>query len=78
MRLDILKAYLKYKLGFTVGLPAFSIRAIKECENGEPMVDIKKSNVKLFFGDRLTKEKNVFLRKSVVDKIINAAKQLPA
>lgn len=78
MRFDVLKAYLKYKLGFTVGLPAFSIRAVKECENGEPMVDMKNSNIKLFFGGRLTKEKNVFLRKSVADKIINASKQLPA
>jgi len=77
MRFDILKAYLKYKLGFTVGLPAFSIRAVKECENGEPMIDIKKSGIKLFFGGRLDKDEKVFLRKSVADKIVSAAKLLP-
>lgn len=54
MKLAILKAYLKYKLGFSVGLPAFVINTVKECDNGEPLVDIRKADIKLFFGGRAT------------------------
>lgn len=77
MNLRILKAYLKYKLGIVNGLPAFVINAVNVCENNEPLVDIKKSKITLFFGDRLKTEKKVFLRKSVVEKIISGAKFLP-
>ena len=63
MRLNILKAYLKYKLGLTVTLPAFVINNIKEQDNHEPLVDIKQSDTILFFGDKLKNEKQVFLRK---------------
>lgn len=78
MRFDVFKAYLKYKFGLTVGLPAFVINNVKECDNGEPLVDIKKANVTLFFGGRLTKEKEVLLRQSVANKILTASKSLPA
>ena len=78
MKIDILKAYLKYKLGLTVGLPAFVINSVKEYDNGEPLIDIKKVNVTLFFGGRLEKENKVFLRKSVADKIVKAAQSLPS
>ena len=77
MRFNGLKAYLKYKLGFTAGLPAFVINGVKECENNEPLVDIKNADVVLFFGDRLKNEKQVLLRKSVAEKIVNASKKLP-
>lgn len=77
MTIDILKAYLKYKFGLVAGLPAFVINSVKECDNGEPLVDIKKSGLQLFFGGRLTKEEQVFLRKAVADKIISASKSLP-
>lgn len=77
MRLNILKAYLKYKLGLTVTLPAFVINNIKEQDNHEPLVDIKQSDTILFFGDKLKNEKQVFLRKTIADKIEKAAKELP-
>ncbi len=78
MRFSVLKAYVKYKLGLAAGLPAFVINGVKECDNGEPLVDIKKANVKFFFGGRLAKEKEVLLRQTVADKIIKAAGALPA
>lgn len=77
MRLDVLKAFLKYKLGITVGLPAFVINSVAECDNNEPLVDIKSENSSLFFGGRLESENKVFLRKSVADKIMLAAQSLP-
>ena len=75
MKFGILKAYLKYKLGITWGLPVFVIRNVQEIDNGEPLVDLRKLKTKLFFGEKLKKE--VLLRKSVAEKIENAAKSLP-
>jgi D-alanyl-D-alanine dipeptidase len=77
MRFDIMKAYLKYKLGLTWGLPVFVIRNVQEIDNGEPLVDLRKLKTKLFFGNRIVNEKEIFLRKSVAEKIENAAKSLP-
>lgn len=77
MQFDILKAYLKYKLGLTWGLPTFVIRNVQEIDNGEPLVDLRKLKTKLFFGGRLEKETEILLRKSVAEKIKNAAKSLP-
>lgn len=70
-------AYLKYKTGLSGTLPAFVINGVRVSENNEPLVDIKKCGVDLFFGDRLKNEKSVFLRKSVADKIVRVAKSLP-
>ena len=78
MKIDILKAYLKYQLGLTVGLPAFVINSVKEYDNGEPLIDMKKLDVRLFFGGRLEKENEVFLRESVADKILKATQSLPS
>ena len=68
MKIDILKAYLKYKFGLAAGLPAFVINSVKECDNGEPLVDIKKSGLQLFFGGRLTKKNKFFYAKLLQTK----------
>jgi D-alanyl-D-alanine dipeptidase len=77
MQIDILKAYLKYKLGLSWGLPTFVIRNVKEIDNGEPLVDLRKLKTKLFFGGRLENEAEILIRKSIAKKLENAAKSLP-
>ena len=77
MRFRKLIAYMKYNAGLTATLPAFVINDVKVRENNEPLVDIKKSDCTLFFGDKLKNEKSVFLRKSVANKINSIAKSLP-
>lgn len=70
-------AYIKYKMGMMLTLPASSINKVNISENNEPLVNIKNADVKLFFGDRLKNEKQVLLRKSVADMLFKAAKSLP-
>lgn len=68
---------MKYNAGLTATLPAFVINDVKVRENNEPLVDIKKSDCTLFFGDKLKNEKSVFLRESVANKIKSIAQSLP-
>lgn len=77
MQFKIIKAYLKYKLGLTNTLPAFVINSVKECDNKEQLVNIKKEKIFIFFGKRLKSKKQVFLRESVVKKLIHASHLLP-
>ncbi len=68
---------MKYNAGLAATLPAFVINDVKVKENNEPLVDIKKSDCTLFFGDKLKNEKSVFLRESVANKINSVARSLP-
>lgn len=69
--------YLKYKTGLRSTIPGVVINAVPVHENNEPLVDIKKADAGLFFGERFKNEKSVFLRKSVAEKLIKAAGSLP-
>ena len=69
--------YLEYKTGLRSTIPGIVINAVPVHENNEPLVDIKKAGVVLFFGERLKGEQSVFLRKSAAEKLIKAAGSLP-
>ena len=72
-----LVSYLEYKTGLRSTIPGIVINAVPVHENNEPLVDIKKAGVVLFFGERLKGEQSVFLRKSAAEKLIKAAGSLP-
>lgn len=77
LKIKRLVSYLEYKTGLRSTIPGVVINAVPVHENNEPLVDIKKADIVLFFGERFKNEKSVFLRKSVAEKLIKAAGSLP-
>ena len=68
--------YFMYKLGLRDTIPARVINDIEINENNEPLVDIRKDNT-LFFDDKLKNKKEIFVRKTVYEKLKEAQKYLP-
>ena len=68
--------YLMFKLGLRDTIPARIINNIEINENNEPLVDIRKDNT-LFFDDKLKHKKEIFVRKTVYEKLKEAQKYLP-
>lgn len=68
--------YFMYKLGLRDTIPARVINDIEINENNEPLIDLRKDN-SFFFDDKLKYKKEIFVRKTVYEKLKEAHKYLP-
>lgn len=68
--------YILWRLGLRKTIPASIINNIQIKENNEELVDIRGDKT-LHFSSDLKQRKNVYLRKTVYDKIKQAQKMLP-
>jgi len=68
--------FLLYKLGIRDTIPAQIINRIPIVENKEDLVDIKQDKT-LFFGDKISNRNEIFLRKTVYQKLKEAQSYLP-
>ena len=69
--------YLCYKAGVRPTIPGAVINSVPVLEKKEQLIDIKKADARLFFGGRLEKETQVFLRKSAAERLVKVAASLP-
>ncbi len=68
--------YILWRFGLRKTIPASIINNIQIKENNEELVDIR-GDKNLYFSSELKQRKNVYLRKTVYDKIKQAQKILP-
>ena len=68
--------YILWRFGLRKTIPASIINNIQIKENNEELVDIR-GDKNLYFSSELKQRKNVYLRKTVYDKITQAQKILP-
>ncbi len=68
--------YLMYRLKLRQTIPAAFINEIRIEDNKEPLVNIRDDSC-FAFGPTLLRQKEVFLRQSVAEKLKAAAQKLP-
>lgn len=68
--------YLMYKLKMRKTIPACIINKVNIQENNEPLVDIRNDH-DFYFSEQLLQQKEIFLRRSVAQKLKAASQQLP-